>query len=68
MNQAQDAVTRTEVGLLIASENKVQAWRRAWAVAVLESPDGESDEVRACAKERDRAEAEKRKLDEEGLR
>jgi hypothetical protein len=37
-------------------------------VAVLESLDGESDEVRACAKERERAEAEKRKLDEEGLR
>jgi hypothetical protein len=68
MNQAQDAVTMAEVKLMIASENEVHAWRRAWAVAVVDSPGGEGDEVRACEQGRDRAEAAKRKLDEEGLR
>jgi hypothetical protein len=67
MNAALDAVTRTEVKLMIAAENKVHAWRHAWAVAVVDSPDGEGDEVRACEEERDRAEAENRKLEQDGI-
>jgi hypothetical protein len=67
MNEAQDAVTRTEVTLVIAAENNVDAWRRALATAVLDDPAREGNEVRVCAEGRDRAEAEKRKLDQEGI-
>jgi hypothetical protein len=67
MNQAQDVLIHAGVKLMIAAETKVEAWRRAWAVAVLDDPNGEGDEVPICARERDRAEAEKRKLDQEGI-
>jgi hypothetical protein len=67
MSRAQDAVTATNVRLRMAAENNVEAWRRASAVAVVDDPAREGDEVRACAEGRDRAEAEKRKLDQEGI-